>query len=129
MAFTYDLTATGEDLRISQVRMRIRDNVESSGVLPSGANLQDAEISQLLDDNDDNVIATSAAAAELVAAAWANAADITVGPRSERLSQVADRWQKLADQYRKQASTGAGLRIRSLTDPDNYDITEYTTAD
>lgn len=126
MAFTYNLSSTDTAVvRIAQVRMRIRDTVESSGVLPASANLQDAEITQLLTDNDNDILATSAAACELVAAAWANAADITVGPRRESLSQVADRWQKLAVQLRGQASRGAGIRIRRMTQPDNYDVTEY----
>lgn len=126
MAFTYNLSSSDAAIvRIAQVRMRIRDTVESSGVLPASANLQDAEITQLLTDNDEDILAASAAACELIAAAWANAADITVGPRRESLSQVSDRWQKLAAQLRGQASRGAGIRIRRTTQPDNYDITEY----
>lgn len=126
MAFTYDLSSSDAALaRIAQVRMRLRDGVEGSGVLPASANLQDAEITQLLSDYDLDVLAASAAACELVAAAWAGAADITVGPRRESLSQVADRWQKLAGQLRGQAGRGAGIRIRRMTQPDNYDVTEY----
>jgi hypothetical protein len=126
MAFTYDLSSSDAALaRIAQVRMRLRDTVESGGVLPASANLQDAEITQLLSDNDDDILASSAAACELVAAAWAGAADITVGPRRESLSQVADRWQKLAGQLRGQAGRGAGIRIRRMTQPDHYDVTEY----
>lgn len=126
MAFTYNLSSSDAAVaRIAQVRMRIRDTVESTGVLPTAANLQDAEITQLLTDNDNDILAASAAACELVAAAWANAADITVGPRRESLSQVADRWQKLAAQLRGQASRGSGIRVRRMTQPDNYDVTEY----
>jgi hypothetical protein len=126
MAFTYNLSSSDAAVvRIAQVRMRIRDTVESSGVLPASANLPDAEITQLLTDNDNDILASSAAACELIAAAWANAADITVGPRRENLSQVADRWQKLAEQLRGQASRGAGIRIRRMQQPDNYDVTEY----
>lgn len=128
MTFTYNLSGTGDTLAIARVRLRLRDVTEDSGVLPDGSNLSDEELLQLLDDNSDDVMATAAAAAEVVAAAWANAADITVGPRREALSQVAERWQKLAAQWRAQADTGSGFRIRKLTD---YESTgsEYTAYD
>ena len=127
MAFTYDLSSSDASLaRIAQVRLRIQDTTEGTGILPTSANLQDAEIAQLLSDNSNDILATSAAACETVAAAWANAADIWAGPRKESMSQVADRWQKLAEQLRSQASRAGGVRIRRMTQPDNYSVTEYT---
>lgn len=95
MAFTYDLTATGDDLAISKVRLELGDTVEDAGVLPSGANLSDKEIQTYLDAYSDDVTQTVGALCGVLSRHWAGAADIAVGPRRETLSQVSQRWAEM----------------------------------
>lgn len=97
-SFTYNLSGTGTTLLVSKVRMHLGDNVPASGVLPDGSNLDDAEIKAFLTDNSSDVTRTVGALCSLLARRWANAADITVGPRRESLSQVSARWTELARQ-------------------------------
>lgn len=97
MAFTYNLASSDETVRlISQVRLELGDNILSSGVLPSGANLQDEEISHYLTINDNDVAATVTALAGVLHRHWASAVDVQVGQRRESLSQAAARWEKIA---------------------------------
>jgi hypothetical protein len=98
VAFTYDLTASGDDLLISKVRMHLGDTTENDGVLPDGGNLQDAEITLLLGEYNNDIMQTVGACCALLARRWANAADIAVGPRRENLSQVSKRWSDMANE-------------------------------
>lgn len=97
MAFTYNLTGTGNELLISQVRLELGDTVEDDGVLPSGANLSDAEILSKLTTYSSDVEQATGALCTVLARHWARAADIAVGPRRENLSQVSTRWAELAE--------------------------------
>ena len=92
MGFTYDLTATGDDLNVSKVRLELGDTVEDTGVLPSGANLSDEEIQSYLDTYNDDVTQAVGALCGVLSRHWAGAADIAVGPRRESLSQISQRW-------------------------------------
>lgn len=114
MAFTYDLTASGDDLLVSKVRLEIGDNTENAGVLPGGSNLQDAEIQVLLDREDDDVLRTAAAACELLARHWSRRADLTVGPRRESFGEIADAWAKRGAELRSEHGSEAGAQTFSL---------------
>ena len=65
MAFTYDLTTTGESLLISKVRLLIPDNDATSYYL------EDAEISYFLDQAGHNVIASAVRACRQLARRFA----------------------------------------------------------
>jgi len=97
MAFTYNLeSADPTTARISRVRLEIGDTTEGAGVRPEGTNLQDAEIAVWLSDAENVIAPTVGACCAALARMWAVAADIQVGERSERLSQVAAAWAKRA---------------------------------
>lgn len=92
MAFTYDLSATGDDLNISKVRLEIGDTVEDSGVLPDGSNLADDEIQLYLDAASDNIGSAVSAISTMLSRRWAGVVDVAVGPRRESLSKVSEQW-------------------------------------
>lgn len=97
MAFTYNLASPDETIKlISQVRLELGDNILNSGVLPSGANLQDEEISHYLSANGNDTASAATALAGVLHRHWANAVDVQVGQRRESLSQAAARWEKIA---------------------------------
>ncbi len=99
MAFSYDLTTA-----IGQLRLTIGDNRDGDGVLPDGRNFDDAELLHWLDTTDS---ATHAAAAALdaLAVAWAVRVDMSVGPRSESLSQTSDAYAARASALRSQSGS------------------------
>jgi len=68
--FTYDLSLTGNDLIVSQVRLQIGDEEENQGVKPNGTNYSDAEILQFYDD-EGTVGRTAAGMAEALSLRWA----------------------------------------------------------
>lgn len=96
--FSYDLSSSDTNTAlVAKVRLWLGDTVQGVGVLPDGSNFQDEEILLMLDLNgNDSALAVTALYRPL-AARWAVYADVTVGPRKEALSQVAERWQKLAE--------------------------------
>ena len=103
MAFTYTLgSADATTAAIARVRLEIGDTVSGAGVLPDGSNLSDEEITVYLVQHSNDVALTVSALAGVLARRWATVADVTVGPRSEKLSQVAQAWERQAA-----ASTGS----------------------
>ena len=90
---------------IARVRLEIGDTVEDAGVLPDGGNLSDEEITVYLDTYGSDVALTVNALAGVLARRWATVADVSVGPRSESLSQVSKAWASIAD---KLAGSEAG---------------------
>lgn len=130
MAFTYDLAGTGDTLLISRVRMHIGDNVENSGVLPDGSNLQDAEILLFLSETSNDVDQTVGAISAMLARRWAVVADVRVGPRSESLSQVSKAWMEQAQSLNPTYQSFAIYGGRSDGYSDHADdVTEYSIED
>ena len=74
MSFTYNLTASGNSLYISQIRLEIgdTDSASDAGIKPSGANFSDAELLQFYND-EGSVLAGAARACEVLARMWAGA--------------------------------------------------------
>jgi len=97
MAITYigDLS-TDRD----KVRFYLQDTVEASGPKPSEGNFTDAEVDGLI-NLEGSWQRAVAAGLEALAVAWSRYADLTVGPRKESLSQIAARYQKLAEEWRE----------------------------
>jgi len=117
MTFTYNGNlATDLDV----IRFRVRDTSENDGVRPNGGNFSDEEISGLL-TIEGNPNRTVAALYEALATEWSNYVDTKIGPRDEKLSQVATRYQQLATQYRSDYGYGATtLTTGFVTRVDGY---------
>lgn len=96
MTFTYVGTLTTD---LDRIRFEIQDTVASpSGVKPGGANFTDEEIEGVL------TVAGSVSAAigmlyKALWIAWARYVDTKIGPRDEKLSQVAANYKMLATAY------------------------------
>jgi len=107
--FSYLLDSDdGETAAIARVRLEIGDSVEGAGVLPDGGNLSDEEIAVFLTQYANDVALATAALAGVLARRWSVLADVTVGPRSEKLSQVAQAWERQA------AALGGGATFGSF---------------
>ena len=68
----------------------------------------DAPISvqSMTNTNTCDVAATVAELCQILARRWANAVDVTAGPRRESLSQAAKRWADLAREFGSAGATG-----------------------
>jgi len=133
MAFTYagDLSTD-----LDKVRFHLQDTVENSGPKPGDGNFTDAELNGLITEQGTWERAT-AVALDVLETAWATYADLKVGPRSESLSQIADRYARKAQAWREKyglEDTGGSVfaqRIDQFSDDiphDEIDDGEYTSA-
>jgi len=117
---------------IGKVRLELGDRVEGAGVKPDGANLTDEEI-QVWIDREGSVMTAAAAACEVLARMWSTVANLSLGPRSESLGDVAKAWQARGKELREQyggAGAGMGFAIAASRN-DGYAAnetlpTEYT---
>lgn len=117
MTFTYVGTLV---TNLDEIRFKIQDTVSGSGPKPSGGNFTDEEIAGLL-TTEGNVERTIAALYEALASIWGHYVDSSIGPRNERLSQVADRYQKMATQWRKDYGFGGTTLVTGfVTRVDGY---------
>jgi hypothetical protein len=91
MSFTYVLTTD-----IGKVRLELGDTTVGNGILPGGENLRDEEINLYLTQNGNDVNLTVGALASVLARRWATVSDVSVGPRSESLSQISKAWERQA---------------------------------
>lgn len=113
MAFTYDLTSP-----IGMVRLEIGDTAEGAGVKPDGDNLTDAEIQYCINGEGTDpglVKRATAAACEILARSWSNVASITLGPRREEFSGVADQWAKRAADLRDRYGSAADGQVGTIS--------------
>lgn len=111
--FTYDLTTN-----VGKVRLLVGDTVQDSGVRPDGSNFTDDEIDYFLDAEGDSIDMATARACDVLATQWANVADLSVGPRRESLSQVAERYAERAKQLRS-GSLSAGYITLDFVEVDS----------
>jgi len=121
VTFTY-LGTLATDL--DKVRFYVGDtsSATGAGVKPGGTNFTDEEFSGLL-VVEGSVGRAVAGAFETLAGLFARQVDFTLGPRREALSQAAERYTKLAEQWRsKYGSAGAAARVgsRPVTRVDGY---------
>ena len=118
MTFTYvgDLSTD-----LDKVRFYINDKVASSGPLPSGTNFTDEELGGLITAEGSWERAV-AASFETLSAAYAGLVDFAIGPRKENLSQTADRFGELANDWRDKygTSTSSTTGSRAMTKVDGY---------
>jgi hypothetical protein len=133
MAVTYvgDLSTD-----LDKVRFHLNDKTHDDGPLPGGSNFTDAELNGLITEQGtwQRAVATGFDALET---AWANYADKSVGPRSESMSQIAERYAKKRDEWVKRhglAGTAGSVflqRVDQYSDDvphDEIDDGEYTSA-
>lgn len=122
MTFTYAGTlATDLDF----IRFKIGDTVSGSGVKPNSGNFTDEEITGLL-AIEGTKERTVAALYETLSIVWANYVDTRIGPRDEKLSQIAARYAAWAKQWRDEYGNGATILATGfVTRVDGYsdDIT------
>ncbi len=96
MAFTYDLTADGNVLIISKIRLQIGDTKEDNGPRPDGSNFSDEELLQLYATEGNHLKRAEAAVLEVLATEWSAFAG------SHKLGPEFDMYQQ-AQQFRQQA--------------------------
>jgi hypothetical protein len=119
-----------------KVRFYVNDKAIDAGPLPGDGNFSDNELDGLIDAQGSWERAV-AACFDALETAWANYADKSVGPRSESMSQIAERWAKKREKWVQEhglADTGGSLflkRIDQYSDDvphDEIDDGEYTSA-
>jgi hypothetical protein len=127
MALTYigDLSTD-----LDKVRFHIQDTVDGSGPKPGGDNFEDDELDGLVTIEGTWQKAV-AASFEVLSAAWSSYADISVGPRSEQFSQIAERYHEQAEKWRDDfgstATTRAGTRHPTRIDGYSDDVASDET--
>jgi hypothetical protein len=108
MAFTYVLTTD-----IGKVRFEIGDYTLNTGVRPGGVNFTDEEITAVLTEESNEILATVIRLMDVLSREWAIAVDITLGPRKEAFSQVSKHYADLAARLRDDQGAGsAGTNLR-----------------
>jgi hypothetical protein len=122
MAFTYNLTGTGNALLISKVRLELGDNVYGSGVRPASVNFTDEEISAWLTEEADDIQAVVGRAAQALANMWASAAvSKSAGPYSVNYGKISDIWAARAAEH----GLGVAGDVSIETGTVNYDFVEH----
>lgn len=106
MAFTYDLATD-----IGKLRLEIGDtsSIAAHGVKPDGSYITDEEL-QILLTREGTVGRAAAATCEVLARMYARYVNITVGPRSEQLSQAGAAYAAQAKELRAQYGGGGARR-------------------
>lgn len=116
MAFTYDITDSTDTS--SKMRLELGDTIEDSGILPNGANFQDAELDYFYDQENDQFWPAVARAFESAAASWgAYPTYIKFGPESQSIS-AADFYAKKAEIARTKAGDAGRPSSITLTKAD-----------
>jgi hypothetical protein len=116
MTFTYTLTSL-----VGRLRFEINDTDPDNGVKPNRTPLTDEEIAYILTKCEDDLNQSVAAACELLARAWSNEADYTIGPRKENCSQVAKAYERQATALRLAYGGGGSLAFSvGLVRDDGY---------
>ena len=94
--FTYDPAQADDN---SKIRFAIGDNVANYGALPSKQNIQDEELAALVTREGTWELAT-AAAFEMLAAAWAREVAVSFDNQSYGRQTPSQRYEKLAADWR-----------------------------
>lgn len=110
MPFTYsDTLATNAD----KVRFHLGDTVQDTGPRPDGRNFSDNEIAYFLSEESDKWEAAVAHGFEVLQSEWTQyALSEREGDVSMSATQVADKYGKLAEQWRARSDTA---RLRKPT--------------
>lgn len=117
MTFTYAGTLATD---LDKIRFKVQDTTSGSGPKPNGGNFTDEEINGLL-TMEGSINRTIAALYETLAMAWATYVDSQIGERRESLSQVADRYSKMAAEWRKEYGHGSvSISAGYVTRSDGY---------
>ncbi len=121
MAYTYVLNHPDPAIaKVSRFRFELGDTVLGAGIKPDGTNFTDEELQIWLDDADGIITDAIPVAAATLARMWTTVADITVGPRTEKLSQVAAAWASRASSGSEGVTGGSGAFAVGVTRSDGY---------
>ena len=116
MTITY-LGTLATDL--DKCRFYLGDRVENSGPRPSDGNFSDEEIAGVI-----TVAGTWQRAVgqllDALSVEWSQHADITVGPRRQSFSQVAEAYAKRAEKWRKDQHIYPGISVAGVIRDDGY---------
>lgn len=115
MTFSYDISQLSTPL--NQARLEIGDVSQDAGPLPGGGNLQDEEIQFYLDAYDGDINSAVARCFELLAARWSSRVDYTLGPLTEKSSQVASSFTKKAAEYWAKVDKAKGTYTGAVSVP------------
>lgn len=105
---------------IDKVRFHIQDTTADSGPKPGGSNFSDDEITGMvtLEGSWQRAVAGMF---EVLAGLWGQYVDTAVGSRRQSLSQTAERYAKLAAEWRTQyGRSGSRVGSRFMTKIDGY---------
>lgn len=108
MTFTYDLTATGDSLIASRIRLEIgdTDNSTDAGVKPDGTNFTDEELVYFYDQESSIVEAGAARACEVLARFWAlHSESVRIRDYQLTARQQATQYRRLAEDLRERSGT------------------------
>src|SRR5574341_1059609 len=103
MAFTYDLATN-----VGKVRLNLGDRVQGSGPWPDRSNFDDAEMTQILTQEGNDVMRAVAGCCEVLANAWSAVASLSEGPHREEFNHVSEQYAERAMSLRQQYG-GAAL--------------------
>ena len=126
---TYD---SGLSADLSRIRFHIADTTTSSGPRPTGANFTDDVLNALVTVHGTWQRAV-AVVLDVLATEWSRYSDITVGPRRESYSQIADSYRKQAAQWRKdngilpKALVAGVIRVDGYSDDITSDDVDTTS--
>lgn len=127
--FTYDPTLSDD---ISQVRFFIGDTVENNGprantVGPDLTNFKDEEITAMLGVSG-SIISCVPVLLETLANEWSKlATSITIGPRKEDLTRVAEAYRKQAEDWRRTNGLTGRAFSSGVIRRGRCDYPEFTT--
>jgi len=122
MTFNYsaaNLTAGGTAQAVAEIRLALGDTVSGVGVLPSGANFDDAEILYFY-HNEGGIDTAVAGAAETLSRTFARLVDTVAGPLQKSYSQAAKAWAAEATRLRDQTGTGYATFRTGISRQDGY---------
>lgn len=100
-------------------RFHINDTTASSGPRPASGNYTDAELGAIIDDEGTWQRAV-AVLLDHLAVEWSHHADLTVGPRHQSFSQVAEAYAKRAEKWRKDNGIFPGVSVAGVIRKDGY---------
>lgn len=110
MAFTYNLSSTGDDLIVSKIRLEIGDTVEDSGVKPDGTNYQDNEILYFYSEADSSINEATALIFDNLAGLWAGAGEsVRIRDYTIDTKGKAESYRAMAAEIRGRSGLVAGV--------------------
>ena len=127
MTFTYDLSASGNDLVVSQIRLEIGDDNSATdqGVKPDGTNFTDAELLYFYQQESSSLLGGAARACEVLARRYARVAEsVRIRDYQVDMREKAAAFRELARDLRQRAGSlyAGGSAPTTRTDGYSTDV-------